>query len=286
MIVANFPYGRLGNQLDLAAHLMTYCEMYDKAISLQYLEGRADDFPYFDGSPMRIFPARRRHGLRFEKIAARVINKLIRHRLIPQVDFLTNNEWVYFDDLAYSDCPELVRLNRAWLCTLRVWRLRSKTRIHDYRALIREVFTPRQSILEAGRQAIASLDCDVVIGVHIRWGDYKTAAPDLYYDATVYRERMIEARALFPGKRVGFIVCTEEGRDIEELSDLACVFPKANAVTDLYALAQCDYLIATSSTFSTWASYWGEVGLYTIADRLKPIASLDDFVTSDLVVDY
>ena len=269
MIVANLPYGRLGNQLDLAAHLITICEVYGKTISLQYLEGRADDFPYFDGSPMRVYPSRRRHGPWFEKIAARVINSLIQRRLISQIDFLTTNEWVYFDDPAFSANPELVRLNRAWLCTLKVWRLRSRTRIHDHRALIRQVFTPRLSILEAGRQSIASLDCEVVIGVHIRWGDYKTAAPELYYDAAVYRERMLE-----------------EGRDIEAFSDLTCVFPKADAVTDLYALAQSDYLIAPSSTFSTWASYWGGVGLYTILNRHQPIVSLDDFVTSNLVVDY
>ena len=286
MIVANFPYGRLGNQLDRAAHLITFCEVYGKTISLQYLEGRADAFPYFDGSPMRVYPARRRHGAWFEKIAARVISKLIQYRLISQVDFLTNNEWVYFDDPAFSVNPELVRLNRAWLCTLKVWRLRSRTRIHDYRALIRQVFTPRPPILQSGRQFIASLDCEVVIGVHIRWGDYKTAAPDFYYDATVYRERMLEARALFPGQRVGFVVCTEEGLEIDAFSDLACVFPKADAVTDLYALAQCDFLIAPASTFSTWASYWGGVGLYTILDSDKSIVSLDDFVTSDLVVDY
>lgn len=286
MIVANFPYGRLGNQLDLAAHLITYCEVYGKTISLQYLEGRADAFPYFDESPMRVYPSRRQHGVWFEKISIRIINMLIRYRLIPQVDFLNSNEWVYFDDPMFSDNPELIRLNSAWLCTLKVWRLRSKTRIHEYRSLIRHVFTPRTAVLEAGRRSVASLDCDVVIGVHIRWGDYKTAAPEHYFDAAVYRERMLEARALFPGRRVGFVVCTEEGRDIAEFSDLSCVYPKADAVTDLYALAQCHYLIAPSSTFSTWASYWGGVGLYTIFDGRKPIVSLDDFVTSDLVVDY
>ena len=285
MIIANFSYGRLGNQLELAAHLMTYCEVYCKTISLQYLKGRADDFPYFDGSPMRVYPSRRRYGAWFEGVASRVINKLIQYDLIPQVDFLTRNDWVYFDDPAFSAYPELVRLNRAWLCTLRVWRLRSKTRIHDYRALIRQVFTPREAILDAGRKFISSLECEVVVGVHIRWGDYKTEAPDLYHDASVYRQRMLETHALFPGRRVGFIVCTEEGRNIEALADLICVFTKSDPMTDLYALAQCDYLIASASTFSTWASYWGEVGLYTIRDRNKPITTLNDFHVSNLVVD-
>ncbi len=285
MIVANFPYGRLGNQLNLAAHLITFCEVYGQTIGLQYLEGRADAFPYFDGSPMRVYPSRRRLGPRFEKIAARVIRKLIEYRLIPQVDFLIDNEWIYFDDPAFSDNPELVRLRGAWWCTLKVWRLRSKSRIRDHRSLIRQVFTPRPSILEAGRHFIGRLECEVVIGVHVRWGDYKTEAPDLFHDATVYRERMLEARALFPGRRVGFVVCSEEGRDIDELSDLICVFPKADAITDLYTLAQCDYLIASASTFSTWASYWGGVGLYTIVDTRRQISSLSDFVTSDLIVD-
>ncbi|MEI6115977.1 MAG: alpha-1,2-fucosyltransferase [Burkholderiales bacterium] len=285
MIVANFPYGRLGNQLDLAAHLITFCELSGKTISLQYLSERAEDFPYFDNSPMRVYPARRRLGPLFEKITARVLNKLIQYRLIDQIDFLQKNEWVYFDEPACLANPELVRLRKARFCTLKVWRFRSKTRIREYRALIREVFTPRQSVLDAGRNFIDRLNCDVVIGVHIRWGDYKTAAPALYHDAGIYRDRMLEALALFPGRRVGFIVCTEEGAEIEELAGLTCVFPKADAITDLYTLAQCNYLIASASTFSTWASYWGAIGIYTIEDRQRQIASLGDFVTNDLIVD-
>ncbi len=50
MIVANFPCGRLGNQLELAAHLIVFSELENRTICLQYLARYAEAFPYFDGS--------------------------------------------------------------------------------------------------------------------------------------------------------------------------------------------------------------------------------------------
>ena len=96
---------------------------------------------------------------------------------------------------------------------------------------------------------------------------------------------MRDASELFPSQTVGFIVCTEERLDLVELKEFSCIFPKSDAMTDLYTLAQCDYLIAPSSTFSSWASYWGEIGIYTINDRNRRICELEDFVVNDLIVE-
>ena len=51
---------------------------------------------------------------------------------------------------------------------------------------------------------------------------------------------------------------------------------------DLYTLAQTDLLIASASTFSEWAAYWGSVRSYTVIDPMRSIVSMDDFVTVDL----
>ena len=284
MIVANFPYGRLGNQLELAAHLIVFSELENRTICLQYLARHAEAFPYFDGSVLRVYPAQKRFPAMIEKIIAKVIGKLVQYDLITKIDFLEKNEWVYFDDPTSASNPELMKLRSAWLCTLKVWRFRSKTKIKNYRQKILGVLTPHPAVLASGKNFIAQLNCEIVIGVHIRWGDYKTAAPELYHGIEVYRERMREARALFPGQTVGFIVCTEEQLDLVELQEMNCVFPKSDAITDLYTLAQCDYLIASASTFSSWASYWGDIGIFTISDRNRRIVALEDFVANDLIV--
>lgn len=284
MIIANYPYGRLGNQLQLAAHLMTFALMENKTICLQYLQEHAKSFPYFDSSPLRAFPKFKENNKFIEKIVSKIIPKLNKLHLIPEIDFLNKNQWIFFDRNEFFTNKELIKLKKSWLCTIKAWRLRSTSQINQYRSRIQAVFTPRQEILDQGRYLIASLESEIVIGVHIRWGDYKTAAPELYHGIEIYRKRMLEAQNLFPGKKVGFIVCTEEQQEIHELQELHCIFPKNNAMTDLYTLAQTQYIIASASTFSEWAAYWGNVGIFRVENPNVPISHLGDFMPVDLIV--
>ncbi len=284
MIVANFSYGRLGNQLELAAHLIVFAETEKKHIGLEYLRNNAKNFPFFEDNPLNIYP-RQSISLSIQKIIRKIIYKLIEYKLIKNIDFIKKNEWIYFDDVSSINNKELINLRKTWLCTIKVWRFRSKYLIKNYRALIKEIFTPNQDILAKGKKFISQLNSDIVIGVHIRWGDYKTEAPSLFHDIEIYKARMLEAQNLFPEKKVGFIICSEEGQEITELCELNCVYPQSDAITDLYTLAQCDYLIATASTFSSWASYWGNSGLFTITDKHKEIVAITDFVINDLIVE-
>jgi hypothetical protein len=283
MIVANFPYGRLGNQLELAAHLIVFADLEKKTIALEYLRENAKNFPYFQDNFLNVYPKQKTSKLT-QKIIKKTLNKLIQLKLIKTIDFIKKNEWIYFDDIKSVNNQELISLKKSWICTIKVWRFRSKYLIKNYRDSIKEIFTPSQDILDKGRQFIKQLNADIVIGVHIRWGDYKTEAPSLFHSIEIYKARMLETQKLYPEKKVGFIVCTEEGETIKELSDLNCIYPQSDAITDLYTLAQCDYLIATGSTFASWASYWGEIGLFTIDDKYKEIERSTDFIVNDLIV--
>jgi hypothetical protein len=284
MIVANFPYGRLGNQLELAAHLIVFAETEKKVISLEYLRGNAKNFPYFQDNLLNIYPKQKK-SLLTQNIIKKTINKIIQYKLIKTIDFIKKNEWIYFDDISSVNNKELKSLRKSRLCTIKVWRFRSKYLIKNYRNIIKEIFRPSQDILDKGHQFIKQLNADIVVGVHIRWGDYKTEAPSLFHSIEIYKARMLETQKLYSEKKVGFIVCSEEGEIIKELSELNCIFPQSDAITDLYTLAQCDYLIATASTFSSWASYWGDVGLFTINDKCKEITDTADFLINDLIVE-
>ena len=281
MIIANFPYGRLGNQLQLAAHLITFSEMENRRVCLLYLNDHANAFPYLTNSPLRAYPAFKPGFRWLEKILGVAYRKLVNRKIILVVDFLQKNEWVYFDSDSSASSQELTKLRKYPVCIAKLWRFRSTTRIRECRSAVKKVFTPPEEILKQGADFINSLQCDVVIGVHIRWGDYKTAVPDCYHDIAVYRQRMIETRDLFKDKKVGFIVCTEEQMDLPELDDMNCVFPKSSAIVDLYTLAQTDLLIGSASTFSEWAAYWGEIPLYMVIDPNRRIESMDDFAAID-----
>lgn len=131
--------------------------------------------------------------------------------------------------------------------------------------LLRAHFLPS----ELHRAAVAAVlakareQCEVLIGVHVRRGDYAGFLGGRYFfPLEAYAKNMRAAAALFPGRTVGFLICSNEST-----AELEAVHPQVflgpgHAVEDLYALAECDYLIGPPSTFSLWASFYGQKPLW------------------------
>jgi hypothetical protein len=80
-----------------------------------------------------------------------------------------------------------------------------------------------------------------------------------------YERWMREAAALHAGRRVGFLVCSNESvSPLLNLQGLKVIRGPGSAVADLYTLAACDQLMGPPSTFSLWASYWGGAPLHML----------------------
>ena len=118
---------------------------------------------------------------------------------------------------------------------------------------------------------------DLLIGVHIRGGDYKKFeggkwfyTPEQYYD----KIKEVASLDIFAGKRLGFVICTNEKNVSFPVSSGFSVFnEERHFVEDLYLLAKCDYIIGPPSTFSIWASFYGGVPLHFIHnlhDKIDP----------------
>jgi hypothetical protein len=125
---------------------------------------------------------------------------------------------------------------------------------------IRAFFRPLKSIEEAAQQAVAELrrQADVVVGVHIRHGDYQQwLGGRYYYSVEKYAAWMRETVAALPGKRVAFMVASDGKRSVEEFPGLTVGFAPGSPVADIFALSGCDYLFGPPSTFSQWASFYG-----------------------------
>ena len=66
-------------------------------------------------------------------------------------------------------------------------------------------------------------------------------------------------------------------RSLKNKGKVAMVgFEQAGAITDLYALSQCDYLLGPPSTFSQWASFYGNGKLCFVKNR-HTVLHMDDF---------
>lgn len=139
-----------------------------------------------------------------------------------------------------------------------------------YHATLKALFTPDptltkkvESIFRKERE-----DHDVICGVHIRYGDYRTwQGGRYYYSPQQYHLLMLNVLKLFHGQSVAFFISCNENLDLSVFPGCNCfTIPESNSTEDLYGLSNCDLMMGPPSTFSGWASYYADKLLYFIED--------------------
>lgn len=71
--------------------------------------------------------------------------------------------------------------------------------------------------------------------------------------------------------RVCFVICSTDQVNCEFFSGLTTIQKGQSAIQDLYILSQCDYIVGPPSSFSMWASFYGQVKLNFIRDTNEKI---------------
>jgi hypothetical protein len=190
-------------------------------------------------------------------------------------------------DLSSDEVQSQLRRNRTTQCVgLYFFNSDAATR---HIKLIREYFQPVQAIAENVRQNVdvARGRGDLLVGVHIRHGDYQSFCNGImFYSFEEYAELMRVFRdQIFPEKRVTFLVASNVEVPEAPFKEFEYTLASGHFVADVYALAECNYLLGPPSTFSEWASFYGGVPRYvhlkndyTWNDRPWPGMSLADFV--------
>jgi hypothetical protein len=152
------------------------------------------------------------------------------------------------------------------------WFFRNRDNCARHRELICTHFTPWERHLARAHAAIESARRRgrFVIGVHMRRTDYtRYKGGQFYYSHDQYRSVMERVQAAFPDQGVSFLICSDEPVPRDTFAGLDVLYGSGHELEDLYALAACDRLIGPLSTYTTWASYYGHVPLYRIADPDK-----------------
>jgi hypothetical protein len=152
------------------------------------------------------------------------------------------------------------------------WRFRAPEYVRRQAEKIRAYFRPIGPIAQAGHEAVARLrqNADLVMGVHVRHGDLRIWRGGRYFfDPARYAAWMRELAEQFPGRKTAFLVCSDEPRHPDEFPGLAVGFGPGSLVGDLYALAECDYVMGPPSTFSQWASFYGSKPLLFLDENLR-----------------
>lgn len=148
---------------------------------------------------------------------------------------------------------------------------------------IRAKFIPNAEIRETVRARVAAAreGADVLIGVHIRHGDYAYFCGGIYfYPTRFYQEVMERMAGFFPGRRVAFLVCANAPQRFEGVLPFKVTNGPGSIMGDLYSLAECDYILGAPSSFSHWAAFYGRKPILHLFKQRLP-DSLDEFTIHD-----
>lgn len=279
MVILQNKNGQLGNRLlifsNFIGHAIHYgyrlCNpMFDEYVPL-FRCTREDDFgPY----PISVRGRGPLSAHAFERLTYLAMQGL------PRSPWHHYFRWRGLEPFDLND-PAFVALARSKAVFVFGWMLRDTAHLLEHAGLIRHLFTPDPPVMDRVRRATddARRGADVLVGVHIRRGDYRRHMGGRYFFAdTVYADMMRQTADLIGGnRRVRFLVCSNETVAPEPFAGLDVAHGPGSALDDLYALAQCDRLIGPPSTFTKWASFHGQVPLDWIRSADQRIRD-EDFV--------
>lgn len=288
MIILARKNGRLGNRLALAAHFAASAMSRGVRVVNPTLDEYADFLEEWRGDlwgrtpPRRslipALPALRRAWYLTVKSAAYALRRFWPRGPLHEVVDIGIHQ-----SLDLSD-PDFVRRaqRKAILCI--GWLFRDDEAVREHGETLRRMFRPLREHRVAARTAVglARQSADIVVGVHIRHGDYRTfLGGKYYYTLEQYRRFMLQMRALFPERRVAFVVCSDAEHPLSAFENLEAFRGPGHLIADMAALAECDYIIGPPSTFSYWASFAGQRPFLHLESPDQAI-DLGAFITADL----
>ncbi|MEM6690905.1 MAG: hypothetical protein AAF664_15840 [Planctomycetota bacterium] len=282
MIVIARNFGQLGNRLFLASHLLAAARHYGVPLLNPSFADYAHYFPQTAGDLWCRYDEHVRE-LHDDSPATIPINpkplSLWKRKALYKAVYLTGRS---LSHLRLTGGPlHVIRIGHAGHCDLldpvvakkirsrrpllvAGWRFDSGGLLREHADAIRRYFEIAPQHRMRVRQVINRCRerFDHVVGIHIRHGDYANFLGGRYfYPTSRYVETMRAIQAEHRGRRVGFLICGNGQMNPVDFAGLPFEFGTGHLVEDMYAFAACDQLVGPPSTFTGWASFYGDVPL-------------------------
>lgn len=176
------------------------------------------------------------------------------------------------DFLSTFQKSDHIFLRRSWRS---IYRHKTQDHIEKARNFFQLVPHRKNRIEDFVTQTKAT--ADLAIGVHIRQTDFRQHRGGKYFFTSAeYASIMAKTAALFPDKRISFIICSDSPQSPADFPNLQTHFPKPEHVEDLFTLAACDYIIGpVVSSYSMLASLLGDKKRYAIQSSVDCPALVD-----------
>lgn len=284
MLIVNFRAGQLANKLFHFGHFIANCKAHGYKLYYPFF---AEYKPFFENleSDEHI-----RVSLFANPVLASVSLRIVRSLERKS----KRNVWVpaafmFHDVTSYEEKDVDYDMNEAdfvaaakeKIVVANGWLYRDHKNFKIYADEIRRTFRPKVQFVEEAANVLAALKTTtgVVIGVHIRRGDYRQYdRGKWFYDDSVYRNYMQSLASIFgpEGKECIFLIASNEKVNKANFSGLNVHCEERHFITDLMCLSMCDYIMGPPSTFSKWASFYSRVPLYQMYEKDQNMA-MEDF---------
>jgi hypothetical protein len=291
--------GRLANRLVLFANFIAYAEENGHRVANVMFHRYADLFETTQRDIYCRYPMTTKHSWlhSFPAIAAqirsaRIFCKTVRYasklnKAVP----LFGRKVVTLREVPGRDVTFLNytrvqnQIAAAKIIFVHDWRFRQPDAVQKHAAKIREYFRPSAVIENSSREIIARIrqKADIVVGVHVRRGDYRIwKNGKFFFEIDQYAAWMRSLAAQFGDRKVTFLVSSDELHHRGEFADLPVEILTGSALDALSALARCDFIFGPPSTFSQWASFYGNAPLLHLWNRNESV-SIAKFRVSSLL---
>ncbi|TGE25095.1 hypothetical protein E5K00_07820 [Hymenobacter aquaticus] len=289
MVILTEDFNGFGNQLLLTSHFIANTAEYDYELLIPSFGPSA---PYFEGTatadfghlPVRLQPA---PADRLSRLLFRALQLRWGYGILKRLPWLQRSLGVQIrgdenDTDQDLNNPEFLAQARHGHVFVHGWMFRDKKHFAKHGPLLRRIFRPVARYQRAIEQVLAANreQADVLVAVHIRRGDYANWYGGAYfYDNATYARAMQQMQDRFPAHtRVRFLLFSNEPIAAADFAAFDTGRATGHPLEDLYAMAGCDYIIGPLSTYSMWASFYGETPLFHLHRPDQPIPELDEFV--------
>ncbi|MEL6252031.1 MAG: alpha-1,2-fucosyltransferase [Bacteroidota bacterium] len=268
MIIISNKTGQLANRLFAFSHVIANSIEHDIAV----LNLNFDEYkPYFEATRQNDFGTYKIRTQYFKNDFLDYVFNLLITTLVMFLGPILGKGLGYEMMLIKEDSGNEVDLNSPTILKksqkkyvfLRGWGFWDQNNLSKHGDEIRELFQLVSPYKDNVERLIR--DCkeevDVLIGLHIRAGDYRHWQGGKYFYETehyVAKARELDAEMSKEGKRVGFVICSNEAQDLSLFEGLQVFSSTDHFIEDLYTLSNCDYILGPPSTYSLWASFHGK----------------------------
>lgn len=152
---------------------------------------------------------------------------------------------------------------------VRGWLFRNPVGIVKHRSAILSRLTPNSAVERRVTTLVerARAGREHLIGVHLRRGDYvewlggKLVISEARANEAV--RELLERRGM-RATSTRVLVCSDAEIDLSAFRGVGVMRSTGSAIEDLLALARCDVILGSNSTFGGFASYYGDVPLVVL----------------------